>query len=739
MKAHLLIALGLALGLACAVFVAAPVPASQAQVTCQRYVAYEGSDTGNDCREEGKPCATVQHAVDQSAEGDRICVASSLGLTEPTVYKELITIDHTVILDGKWESKCTVDGCNFRPVDACDASRVVLDAQGNGRVITIEPKTSPTIDCFTITGGDADKLWGDPGDKPGDPGDDNHAGGGIYGDYASPIIVNNVISGNFGCDACTLAYGRGGGIYLLYAGGGTLISGNLISHNVADNSTWGEGGGIMLRESHGTVEGNLISYNRAGNSAGYGGGIAVVDGRPAITGNAVSHNIAGQAVMGIGGGIWVWSDETVVIDNNSIYSNRAISGEGDPLLISRGGGIYYGGNPTVLAVISGNMIRDNVASLLRPQLGLGGGLYVTGTVTPTVIAGNVVEGNWAGFNGDGNGGGLYVEQSEATIEDNEIAGNYASWAGGWGKGGGLYVDGSAVTIRGNSFVRNAGGGFAGPEAATMGSGGGMVISDTVALVENNAIVSNHATNSPGSIALGGGVYVLTSTVRIVDNTISGNSTDHSSYPGPAGLGGGLYLQDSLLTLDANTITYNEANATIEGRGGGVRLAGCPVFTATNNIIARNSATLLGSGMGVAGGTGRLAHNTIADNTGGDGSGLYVSGNISGPGIVTLYGNIIRGHKWGIATDPASASTVTAYYTLFEDNTTDYGLEVTSVHEIPPPALLRPDYRLSPGSNAIHKVPPLAWVTRDIDGQPRPLGSLSDAGADEYMLTVYLPV
>jgi hypothetical protein len=738
MKAHLLIALGLALGLACAVFLAAPAPATQAQVPCQRYVTIEGADAG-DCSEAGTPCQTVQYAIDQSADGDRICVAALAVLPDPTVYKETITIDRSVILDGKWESQCFVHiPCGFWPVEPCDPNRVVLDAQGNGRVITIEPKTSPTIDCFTITGGDADKLWGDPGDKPQDPGDDNHAGGGIYGDYASPIIVNNVISGNFGCDTCTDAWGRGGGIYLLNAGGGTLIRGNLIANNVADNSTWGEGGGIMLRESYGTVEGNLISYNRAGNSAGYGGGIAVVDGRPVITGNAVSRNVAGQAVMGIGGGIWVWSDETVVIDNNSIYFNRAITGEGDPVLISRGGGIYYGGNPTVVAVITGNMILDNAASLLRPQLGLGGGLYVTGTVTPSLIAGNTVASNYAGHNGDGNGGGIYVEGSEARIEDNEIAGNYASWAGDWGQGGGLFVDGSTVTLRGNDVISNTCGGFAGSPAATMGYGGGMVISGTVALVEDNTIAGNRATNSPG-VALGGGIYVYTSTVRIADNAISDNSTNHGEYPGPSGFGGGLYVEDSLLTLDGNTITDNQANADTQGGGGGLSLSFCPAFTITNNIVARNSASQWASGIAAGNdSTGRLAHNTIADNTGGDGVGVRAYAETN----AMLYGNIIRRHQVGILNDDSPVwppSTVTAYYTLFEDNATNYGPKVTSLYEIPGPALLLPDYHLSLGSSAIDQAPPLDWVTRDIDRQRRPLWAASDAGADEHAVAIYLPV
>ena len=168
----------------------------------------------------------------------------------------------------------------------------------------------------------------------------------------------------------------------------------------------------------------------------------------------------------------------------------------------------------------------------------------------------------------------------------------------------------------------------------------------------------------------------------------------------------------------------------------MRLAFCPAFTLTNNIIARNSATESASGVGVAASTGWIAHNTIADNTGGDGSGVHVS---SG-GDATLYGNIIVRQAVGITNSDWPASTVQADYTLFEANTNDYSPGVTSSNEIPGPALLKPDYHLSPGSGAIDQVPPLAWVAWDIDGEIRPLGAASDAGADEIlMLYGYLPL
>ena len=723
MKAHLLVVLGLALGLALVVVLTATGPVSLAQSECQRFVSLEGHDS-SDCSSEGAPCGTIQYAIDQSADGDRICVASLAVLSPtPTVFKETIHLNRSVYLDGKWESQCfTHDPCKFWPVDPCDPSLVVIDAEGTGRVINITRFTEPVIDCFTITGGDADELFGDP--------DGSNAGGGIFSQDASPIIVNNIITGNFGCDSCTSTYGRGGGVYLLNAPATALVSNNLIANNVADNSTWGQGGGIMLRNSDAKITGNEIGDNRAGFSAGYGGGVTVVGGEPAITLNDIHHNVAGQSVQGLGGGIFVWSDSTATIEGNEIYYNQAISGAGDPALISRGGGIFYSGNPKVQAAIYGNSIRDNIASPIS-HLGYGGGLYASGLVTPSLISGNLFESNTAGHNDDGNGGGIYIDTSEATVQGNELNGNSASWAGSWGQGGGLFVDASTVTIRGNTFARNNGGGFPGPPASTIGYGGGMVISGTVALVQDNTITGNRATNSP-QFAVGGGIYVYTSTVRIVGNTISENSLT----TGVAGFGGGLHLNESLATVDGNIIVDNNADAATQGRGGGIRLSFCPVFTITNNIIAGNDATEIGSGVGVAESAGRIAHNTIADNTGGDGSGVHV--HLSSD--AKLYGNIIRGQAIGIANDDPPAGTVSAEYTLFEANTNDYTAGVTSLFEIPGPALLLPDYHLSSGSAAIDQVPPLPWVTSDIDGHHRPVGALSDAGADEVLQPqAYLPV
>ena len=171
-----------------------------------------------------------------------------------------------------------------------------------------------------------------------------------------------------------------------------------------------------------------------------------------------------------------------------------------------------------------------------------------------------------------------------------------------------------------------------------------------------------------------------------------------------------------------------------GRGGGVRLVACDLFTLTNNIIARNQASQYGSGVAIATeSTGTLSHNTIADNQLGDGVGVYV--NVSGD--VALLSNIIAGHTTGIAN--GGGANVEADYTLFEANGMDYSAGVISTNEIAGPAALLADYHIGSGSNAIDQAPDLSWLTWDIDGHPRPLGPAWDIGADEHGSRIYLPL
>jgi hypothetical protein len=806
-QVSVLLVLGLALGL---LLLLLGSFSAQAAPACDRYVLAIGGSNATTCSNINQPCKTIQHAIDSSISGDRICVASHTTLG-PLEYPETLNIEKTISLDGKWTAICTgsPQKCNFTAV-ACSPRYVTIHAHGTGRVITIIGKYTPTIDCFTITGGDATGLGGDPvtvsslnirsplKEETEVIAVENDAGGGIFVSSAAPTIINNVIIGNFGCDLCTSAYGRGGGIYMIDSPSTALVAYNKIYSNVADNSTWGIGGGIMLRDSNAQITGNEISNNRAGYSAGFGGGITVIGGHPDITDNEIASNTGGQTVMGLGGGIYISSGASVAIENNKIDYNKAISNLGDPALNSRGGGLYYDGASTAAPVIQGNRFSYNLASPMGPLAGFGGGMFLTNLVSPTLVADNEVSNNIAGHNEDGYGGGIYVTNSVLTTGNNIFTQNAATWAGDHGEGGGLYINGGSVLVQHNDFTNNYAAAFLGFPSVATGFGGGVALVDGASIMQYNTLQGNYGTRGE-NWGMGGGVFANQGEPQILGNDISGNfatayewglgggvaisdcmalvqgnfiAGNISSIFEPAiansgvggsggglyslnasgkiekntllknvaaeikwGYGGGGYVENSDLWVNSNTILGNTSSPGENSPGGGMRLVLGTTFTFTNNIVADNSASTTGSGLSVlANATGLIIHNTIAENQAGDGAGIYIDSTWP----VTLYNNLIVSQTTGILNSNPGASTINASHTLFENNGVNYSAGVVSSSEFSGPASLTLDYHLSSGSNAIDHASLFSWILYDIDSDPRVIGLFPDIGADEFCWSIWLP-
>jgi putative cofactor-binding repeat protein len=751
MKVHLLIVIGLALSLAIVVSMAVLDSPVAADPVCDRWVlGIDASDT-SDCSDPAHPCLTVQYAIDQAVEGDRVCVADHVLAPGPTIYHETLLITKSLTLDGKWEGACVDPSnltCSFTPV-VCQPERVVVDAGGAGRAATIRGHITPTLDCLTFTGGDAAGLGGDP-----QPTVDNDAGGGIYSQDAAPIIINSVISGNFGCFVCPVSYGRGGGIYLLNAPPGAVVSGNHIENNVADESTWGQGGGLMLRDSYAQVLNNVIQNNRAGHSAGDGGGISVQGGAPTIAYNDIVTNTGGLAVLGNGGGVFAWYTASVTIKDNLIQNNIALDGVSGSGLTSHGGGIFYSGAPGTSAVIQGNTVRWNTAG--RHDKGQGGGLYLEDLNSASVVVNNTVAINFAGDTA-GDGGGYYVHNSAVTLSGEYIYGNYAS-PGGEGRGGGLFLNDSTVTIASADISENIAGGING-----FGRGGGAYITNTLASLVGNQFVFNRAAMYqpwPGS---GGAVEMHASPGSL----LQGNQFERNQAPV---YGGALFVQNSGgVTFRANTLSLNsslqggagyilysddvvfEANAIMHntsGDGAGLYLYNSATRL-DNNLVADNALTGGGGGAGIwiEGNQVRLRHNTIARNL--NGPGIQVSGYWGGSGQATLTNTILVSQTVGISV--TAGSTATLEDTLWGAgpwaNGQDWGgagtIVTGTLNYWGDPGFVSPaagDYHLNPSSDALERGVATS-VTTDIDFQPRPY-RLPDLGADELWppgTLLYLPL
>jgi uncharacterized repeat protein (TIGR01451 family) len=755
------------------------IPAVRAQGPGARYVRSDGNDSG-DCTNPATPCRTVQYGADQAAAGDEILVATGV-YTDPA--GTVVALDKTVTLQGGWNSDfSTQDPASYpTTLDACRMGSVISITGQSGTPI------SPTIDGFIITHGDASSqaikggglhsIYADPiitnnvftnniansihyytGDGGGVYLAQSHGvaviqnnvfisntaaitggwgqGGAIYREYSSPLIVGNVISGNFANGSfATSGGGNGGGIVVYYGmTATTVISGNQLFNNVASTSDHGTGGGMTLGNGPMLIQNNTVRGNAACVSgSGSGGGIFLSGntGPVTITGNLVEDNIAGMGIYGgRGGGVfleYMLEPGPVVVQDNTIISNTASTADW-----GYGGGIYlrYGYGQTV---ISDNRILSNTGSTAEHSVG--GGICLISS--SAIVQDNTLRDNTASTVNWAIGGGLYLWLSDAvTVTGNLIEGNFASTVpfnpGIVASGGGIGVDDSDALIQDNTIRDNV------SALYSLGQGGGLYARDSDgATIEENIIEDNVASfdKSGSGYGYGGGIFLYTSDATVHRNTILENRASSVD-----GCGGGILAWQSGATLDANTILSNTAAISVAesgfGCGGGVSLNASDGVSMTNNFVAHNQCgsddsvgKREGAGIWARGAASSavmdvvLLHNTVADNAGeGVSIGRYAT--------ATLTNNIIAGNTVAITNTAPASVTFSADHTLFWNNGS---VPISGSNPIfdNPAFVGGGDYHLTPGSAAIDAGVE-AGVTHDIDSDPRPAGGGPDVGADEVM-------
>jgi len=402
---------------------------------------------------------------------------------------------------------------------------------------------------------------------------------------------------------------------------------------------------------------------------------------PTIEGLRITGGDA-AGLDGNGGGVYI-RDATATIESSRIFNNTATSG----------GGLFLSFSPTTL---NDNTISDNVAPF--------GGAGVFLDFSAATISNNTVNSN--------NGGGLFLWESDEAL----VTGNTISYNTNNSNGAGLWSNGDNVTISGNTISNNSADWWAGVS----------VKGQNVRII-GNIISSNTAVNGGGGGTIGGDV-------EFIGNTVISNNAD---------TGGGLYIPD---VTGVQTITGNIFSGNSAFEGGAIVLGGGNP-TLTNNIIVDNHAVNNGSAIHITGGVpfSSLLHNTIARNSGGDGSGIYIYGS-----TITLTNNIIADHTVGIYVHfDASASLES---TLWGNGVWANGLDwdgagsiITTDNLWGNPDFVDPDdgdYHIGPGSDAIDQGVD-AGVTNDIDFHLRPYQA-PDIGADEYwppgaLKFIYLPL
>ena len=440
------------------------------------------SPTGSGDCSQGNPC-DLQTALGTASDGDTIYIAGGVYTGSGGA---VVTVTHSITLYGGWDASTTTP-----PVRDPDAHPTTMDGGGARRVVYISGSISPTVDGFTITGGNASNAPSDAG-----------RGGGIYSAGATPIIANNVITNNIAYTS-TSSWGYGGGIYVSNPPGVAVITGNQVLSNVASTSYYAYGGGIYLEDaSSAQVVNNVVLSNTASitGGLGFGGGIALSGGNGAtVTGNRVEHNVAqgGPAASfgSGGGGIYCSrSDDATLSDNVVRYNTASVPANG------QGGGIGIWDCDRLTVV--GNTLQNNVGSAgTTTGGGRGGGLGAYAS-RDLIISANRVLSNTAGLN-VGWGGGLYLSRNTTfTMTNNIVAANHASY-----QGGGLAFETDVSEPVTGTLVHNT---YA---ANDRGSGSGRIaihLNDPyVTLVLTNNLIYSHTY----------GVYVTAGSTATLYNTL----------------------------------------------------------------------------------------------------------------------------------------------------------------------------------------------------------------------------
>jgi CSLREA domain-containing protein len=207
----------------------------------------------------------------------------------------------------------------------------------------------------------------------------------------------------------------------------------------------------------------------------------------------------------------------------------------------------------------------------------GFGIHTTGGSLS--LSESSLRGNDATHWGNGNGGGIHLENSSpAEIRSSLIENNTAP-----NNGGGIFFSGNAgatLTIRDSTISGNR-----------AENGGGVFLGRGSLSISQSTVAGNQAQYNGGGVGSGGGLE----SADITQSTLSGNSAGYD--------GGGIYFQGSaasLFTLSNSTISGNAASI-----GGGLR--------AVNGALSVTYSTFAGN-FAYAGGGIFNSHDTNISNS-----------------------------------------------------------------------------------------------------------------------------
>jgi predicted outer membrane repeat protein len=429
---------------------------------------------------------------------------------------------------------------------------------------------------------------------------------------------------------------------------------------------------VIFAESATTTERlTLVNLTLTGGTADSGGALRVGRNMPT---SLVNMTVTNSSATIAGGGIY--AESSLSMRGSSVTNNSARQD---------GGGIAS----TDVISASQSVIANNTA-------GFGGGGAFARAVA---LADTTIENNTA----QRLGGGLFANDAalqRVIVRANRLPTNGAT------RGGGVRVDGT-TSIEQSQFVDNT------------ASDGGGVYANAALTISATTFLSNTASNSGGAIYANGAVG-FGNAVRVRQSAFVGNRANFS--------GGALTFVDGRdVAIERTRILRNDAYT-----GAGIQLE-ATVARIDNTILGANTSRDGASGVNIGGAfASDLSgfHNTFAAANTSSGSALRAGDGRAD--ALNLTNSIVAGYAVGVRIGPDIAG-AQMNGVLWAGNITDSigALAMTNAisgeaNFVDPAAS---NYNVQAGAPAVN-AGVASGIAVDIDGDPRPIASAPDLGADE---------
>ena len=373
---------------------------------------------------------------------------------------------------------------------------------------------------------------------------------------------------------------------------------------------------VIANNSTLLIEGNMFINNTGGTVQHMtfvpGGGIAVVSSNIILQGqnNFLSLTCTGDIC---GGGAMYTESSRVYLEGNTTFVNNTANSAPHLPFIGGGGGLLLF-NTTVSITGCMNLFNNSVGSSYPwPKNCTIGGGGVTLILCNASISGNVVISNNKAGGQSGCGGGIYLHESNVSInETNMKNNNMGTFTVVSHNGNQASACVGGPTIDGNLFLIDN---YAGYHA------GGLYMKKSNMDISGTVSLTSNLVGSVGiSVCFGGGIVILSGGMSVTGNLLL---TDN--YAGcDNGQGGGLNVQHSTMNINiTGTMSITRNSAT--GVGGGMMLGSASMAVSGNMSFTNNSASG-GGGIFMAGSNTTIRNALFINNHAGlEGGGILAQG------------------------------------------------------------------------------------------------------------------